>query len=217
MNRITISLIFLIVISMLLPTSSIMYASGQSTDNSDDSSSGGGTTTTDNSGSSSTGGGTTTTSTDNSATLPTSPTTSGNTVNTADLVNSVLTVHNRERAVVGSPPLTWSDTLATSAKAWAEHLIATDKMEHDLESAASGVGENIATFYSSSGKDTDYGQDLWVNEKADWHDGVLSHYGQMIWKNTKEVGCGTASAGGQSGNGQTANFLVCRYTPGIFN
>ena len=37
MNGITISLIFLIVISMVLPTSAIMYASGQSTDNSDDS------------------------------------------------------------------------------------------------------------------------------------------------------------------------------------
>jgi uncharacterized protein YkwD len=58
MNRITISLIFFIVISMVLPTSAIMYASGQSTDNSDDSSGGGSTTTTDNSGSSSTGGST---------------------------------------------------------------------------------------------------------------------------------------------------------------
>jgi hypothetical protein len=69
-NGITISLIFLIVISMVLPTSAIMYASGQSTDNSDDlsgtgesidnsgssSTGGGSTTTTDNSGSSSTGG-----------------------------------------------------------------------------------------------------------------------------------------------------------------
>ena len=34
MNRITISLIFLIMISMVLPTSAIMYASG-STDNTD--------------------------------------------------------------------------------------------------------------------------------------------------------------------------------------
>ena len=38
MNRITISLIFLIMMSMVLPTSAIMYASG-STDNSDDGSS----------------------------------------------------------------------------------------------------------------------------------------------------------------------------------
>ena len=58
---------------MVLPTSAIMYASGQSTDNSDDSSTSGSSTTdnsgsstsTDNSGSSSTGGGSSTT-TDNS-------------------------------------------------------------------------------------------------------------------------------------------------------
>ena len=61
MNRITISLIFLIVISMFLPTSAIMYASGQSTTDNSGSSSTGGSTTTDSSGSSSTGGSSTTT------------------------------------------------------------------------------------------------------------------------------------------------------------
>ena len=43
MNRITISLIFLMMISMILPASAIMYASG-STDNSDDGSSDSGST-----------------------------------------------------------------------------------------------------------------------------------------------------------------------------
>ena len=38
MNRITISLIFFIVISMVLPISAIMYASGQTDDNSGSSS-----------------------------------------------------------------------------------------------------------------------------------------------------------------------------------
>src|SRR6476660_2406052 len=85
MYQITISLIFLIMISMVLPTSAIMYASGQSTDNSDDSSTGGSTTdnsgsttggsTTDNSGSS-TGGSTTDNSgsTTGSGTTTTTPT-----------------------------------------------------------------------------------------------------------------------------------------------
>ena len=36
MNGLTILLIFLIMISMVLPTSAIMYASGQSTDNNND-------------------------------------------------------------------------------------------------------------------------------------------------------------------------------------
>src|SRR5689334_6795353 len=129
MNRITISLIFLIVISMVLPTSAIMYASGQSTDNSGSSSTGGGsTTTTDNSGSS----------TGNSATLPTTSTASNNTGNAycdtcnndiytggGDLKSMVLAVHNRERAAVGVPPLVWSDDIAAGAKTWADHLSTT--------------------------------------------------------------------------------------------
>ena len=101
MNRTTNSLIFLIVISLFLPTSAIMYASGQSTDNSDilrsgtgesidnsgSSSTGGGssTTTPDNSGSSSTGGGSSTT-TDNSTPLLTIPTARNDTENPADLI-----------------------------------------------------------------------------------------------------------------------------------
>ena len=40
----------------------------------------------------------------------------------ADWANSILAVHNSERAAVGVPPLVWSDTLAASAQAWAEHL-----------------------------------------------------------------------------------------------
>ena len=94
-NGITILLIFLVGISMVLPTSAIMYASGQSTDNNDDSSTGGGTTTTttpdnsgsstggstDNSGSSTTGGGTISTPKSNTNTLVTTSTASDNTGN----------------------------------------------------------------------------------------------------------------------------------------
>src|SRR6476661_8327470 len=118
MNRITISLIFSITISMVLPTSAIMYASGQSTDNSDDSSTGG-SSTTDNSGPSSTGGGTTT---DDNAAGARSSSDSGSTAsnNVGDTqgvdVNGILALHNKERAAVGVPPLTWSNTLAASAQ-----------------------------------------------------------------------------------------------------
>jgi len=88
MNRITISLIFLIVISMVLPTTAIMYVRGQNDDNSGSSSTGGST---DSSGSSTTGGGSATTTLDNSgssstggsagnsSTLPTTSTASNNT------------------------------------------------------------------------------------------------------------------------------------------
>jgi uncharacterized protein YkwD len=109
MNGIASSLVFLMIISSILPASAIMYASGQSTtsDNGDSSSSesdssdnnytdsgqssggGGAITTTDNGGSSNggsstttdNGGSSTTTSTQNNATLPNGSTVSNNTGN----------------------------------------------------------------------------------------------------------------------------------------
>ena len=257
MNRITISLIFLIVISYILPTSAIMYASGQSTDNNADSSTTGGgttdnsgsstttgggttttttdnsgssttgggtttTTTTDNSGSSTTGGGTTTTTTDNSATLSTIPTASNNTENTPDLINSILTVHNNERAAVGVPALTWSDDLASGAKTWAEHLATTGEFAHDQNRPLSS--ESLAGFNPSGGVSApENGQSRWVNEKNNWNGGtypsgecasgkVCGHYIAMVAKGETQVGCGTAIGNNFSwSQGNPAGVLVCRY------
>ena len=60
--------------------------------------------------------------------------------------------------------------------------------------------------------------DAWGNEKRNFLNGEypsvsatgspgeVSHYTQIIWQNTSEVGCGVASAGGY-------NILVCDYSP----
>src|SRR6188472_2152011 len=237
MNRITISLIFLIMISMILPASTIMYAWGSqensddtcdvSTDTTDDSSSSdssGSTDTTDDSSSSDSSGSTddnadaTTTFTENNPTSSSESPVSNNTGNVQgeDLANSILTVHNQERAAVGVSPLTWSDTLAAGAQTWAQHLATTGDFSHDTN-VPNGVGENIAGFNPSLGVSAPgEGQSLWVDEKKDYQGGVLTpenwyptgHYTQMVWKDTKEVGCGTAG-----GEGHPYSILVCRYSP----
>jgi hypothetical protein len=54
----------------------------------------------------------------------------------------------------------------------------------------------------------------WVVEKENWPGGVLTeenadlagHYTQMVWKDTKQVGCGVAA-------GSVNDYLVCRYSP----
>ena len=130
---------------------------------------------------------------------------------TADWANSILAVHNSERAAVGVPPLVWSDTLAASAQAWAEHLATIKEMVH------SGPGENIAGF-DWEGPTAPYGTSLWVAEKQYWQGGVLTnenwypagHYTQMVWRNTQEVGCGAAPPGA---GGPSWNTLVCQYSP----
>jgi uncharacterized protein YkwD len=128
----------------------------------------------------------------------------------ADWANSILAVHNSERAAVGVPPLVWSDSLAASAQTWAEHLLTIHEWVH------SGPGENIASFswYWGPTSPNGGGTPYWVAEKRNWHGGVLTnenwyatgHYTQMVWRNTQEVGCGVANDGGSS-------ILVCHYNP----
>jgi uncharacterized protein YkwD len=42
----------------------------------------------------------------------------------ADWINSILSVYNRERAAVGVPPYVWNDTLAAHAQAWVDYMAA---------------------------------------------------------------------------------------------
>ena len=272
MNGITISLIFLIMISMILPASAIMYASGARTtptdDNSDDGASDSDSTdnsdasdsvSTDNSGASSdsdstdnsdasdsvstddnsnsppssdfspdnvdsssdtgsTGDNTdlSTSPTENNPGLSSESTLNNNTGNAADFVNTILEIHNRERAAVGVPPLTWSDTRAASAQAWAEHMATINQMVHSDDFS---YGENIAG--QNHGNSPPGNQDTlikmvesWAVEKENWPGGVLTkenadlagHYTQMVWKDTKQVGCGVAAA-------SVNDYLVCQYSP----
>jgi uncharacterized protein YkwD len=129
----------------------------------------------------------------------------------ADWANSILAVHNSERAAVGVPPLVWSDSLAASAQTWANHLATIPEMVH------SGPGENIAGFFTDPTEPTG-GTSLWVAEKSNWRGGVLTnenwyptgHYTQMVWRNTQEVGCGAAPPGA---GGPAWSTLVCQYNP----
>jgi hypothetical protein len=133
--------------------------------------------------------------------------------------NSILAVHNSERAAVGVPPLVWSDSLAAGAQAWAEHLAATGTgtLVHATD-AQKGCpcGENLAGFDWSKGPTAPGGgTSLWVAEKNDYNGGPvgngyapngkpIGHYTQMIWRNEQEVGCGAAY-------GSPWSILVCRY------
>jgi hypothetical protein len=133
--------------------------------------------------------------------------------------NSILAVHNSERAAVGVPPLVWSNSLAAGAQAWAEHLAATGTgtLVHATD-AQKGCpcGEILAGFDWSKGPTAPGGgTSLWVAEKNDYNGGPvgngyapngkpIGHYTQMVWRNEQEVGCGAAY-------GSPYSILVCRY------
>jgi len=136
-----------------------------------------------------------------------------------DLKNDMLNIHNQERAAVGVPPLTWSDSLAAQSQSWADHLTTLGLVcdpervppKPICDTTPHGAkNENIASGVSDLNSPTELAQ-LWANEKSKYNSGQRSgsgigHYTAMVWKDTREIGCGFSSGGGM-------DFLVCRYNP----
>ncbi len=159
-----------------------------------------------------------TTVTENNSTLPSGSPLGNNTVNVQgeDLVSSVLAMQNQERAAVGVPPLTWSDTIAASAQTWADHVLATSDSTH---STGTGYGENIAWGGGPSYATLAVLQQGWINEKNNYVPGTpwsyaTGHYTAIVDKRSTEVGCGfTSGPGGPYAEYGGTNVLVCQYNP----
>ncbi|MCK9226518.1 MAG: CAP domain-containing protein [Syntrophorhabdaceae bacterium] len=135
---------------------------------------------------------------------------------TAQEVRHLLSTHNAARAEVGASPLVWSDSLALYAQEWADHLASTTiRLEHRPHSGRwkQKHGENL--FMGTAGY---YGVAdavaAWENEKYAYHGQAIDmsnfyafgHYTQLIWKNTKSLGCARAENGGNM-------IVVCNYDP----
>ncbi|MGB6593703.1 MAG: CAP domain-containing protein [Candidatus Nitrosopolaris sp.] len=151
-----------------------------------------------------------------------------------DLANMVLAVHNRERAAVGVPPLVWNETAAAHAKVWAEwnakngtllHCVFVPESVHKdwqyIESCTHHEGENLAAGGRGPPVTTvPIAQSMqgWIAEK-NYYQGrpsatgtkVTGHYLQMISRDAKSVGCGTASGGPNDWRGW--GIISCRYYP----
>ena len=124
------------------------------------------------------------------------------------MAQEILNAHNAYRSQVGVPPLTWSDDLASHAQAWASSLAANGSFQH---SGTEGEGENLWKGTSGAFSFTQM-VGGWGDEKQSYQGGVItnsnySHYTQMVWRNTTQVGC----AGADGVDGQYV--LVCRYSP----
>jgi uncharacterized protein YkwD len=135
-----------------------------------------------------------------------------------DLKDMVLAVHNRERAAVGVPPLSWNDELAAHAKVWAEYVAKVGKLVHCFMVQGctnqtgppwpNSEGENIASeghMYTLQGQPIAHGMQGWIAEKP------IKHWLQMVSRTAKYVGCGTASGGPNDWRGW--DILDCRYSP----
>jgi hypothetical protein len=133
------------------------------------------------------------------------------------IAERLLAAHNAERVRLGIKPLVWSAQLAAHAKKWSQALAVSDMMEHSAAAADGSEGENLWF-----GSKDDYSPEEmighFIDEKAMFKRGVfpdvattgrwqdVGHYTQLIWKDTREVGCAITS-------NQRRDVLVCRYTP----
>jgi hypothetical protein len=127
----------------------------------------------------------------------------------------VLAVHNRERAMLGLDPLRWDPALVQSAQRWADHLAESGRFEHAPSNHRAPEGENLWSgtrgYYSPEAM-----VDAWAIEKLDFRPGTfpdnsvtgrvedVGHYTQMVWRETREVGCVRARS-------RHEDILVCRY------
>ena len=146
-----------------------------------------------------------------------SPLLAGGTVARADFNSRLLAAHNQVRAAIGVPPLMWNARLAADALIWANELAATGRFEHSPDAPdAEPQGENLwAGTPRAFSPESMVG--LWTAERVDYLPGVFPNnsgsgdvervglYTQMIWRETRQVGCATAV-------GKREEFLVCRYS-----
>lgn len=117
---------------------------------------------------------------------------------------SILDHHNKVRATLGIPPLTWNSEISNYAQEWANYLVEKNKNEI---AHRSWLGKNIKQFGENIfwGHPYDYYSVLSASES--WYSEIeeyiyqpitesniqnTGHYSQMIWSTTKEIGVGIA-------------------------
>jgi len=144
--------------------------------------------------------------TTSSKTLETSSSTGGGSTQPSD-IQAYLDAHNTLRANHNAAALTWSDMLATAAQTWADKCV----FNHS-DGSLGPYGENLA-----AGSDLGIGSaiQLWSNEASQYDPSnpVPSHYTQMVWKSTTQLGCAVANCEYMAIFGGPAKFYVCEYSP----
>jgi pathogenesis-related protein 1 len=137
-----------------------------------------------------------------------------------EVADQFVAAHNAVRAAVTEPasysgtwaplpPVTWSETVALSAQAWANHLRDSQNcgLEHENNT---GYGENLAMGSNLTPLDA---MAMWAGEASNYTynpvyawDTETGHFTQLVWRATTEIGCGMASC-------SQSVVIACRYSP----
>ena len=131
----------------------------------------------------------------------------------------ILAAQNRYRAEVNVTALNWSENLSHQAQECADYNAANFLPQgRQKHCPKSGFGQNIALATLSLHRTLSQMVDQWGDEKRNFINGEypsvsatgspgdVSHYTQIIWQETEDVGCGKANSSGYE-------ILVCDYSP----
>lgn len=127
---------------------------------------------------------------------------------------AMVEAHNTWRSQVGVGPLGWDHELSAYAQQYVQTLAGSCGLRH---SQGSGHGENLAAWTRPSPPTQAVAQ--WGEEKSSYRGGggpmrhtdmAASHYTQMVWRDTRRVGCGRTTC---TKGGITWTLLSCNYSP----
>ncbi len=133
------------------------------------------------------------------------------------LAARILRTHNEERLRLRLQPLKWNIHLEREAREWAQHLSRAGRLQHADQEGRNRTGENLwmgtaghwpvetmVGMFIDEKKHYRHAQFPNISKTGNWAD--VGHYTQVVWRETKEVGCAVVTARGN-------DVLVCRYWP----
>jgi hypothetical protein len=125
--------------------------------------------------------------------------------------SGIVSTHNYWRQRVNVPALSWSPMLAQVAQNWANELQRYGcGLRHSNQNQ---YGENLASTVNMPLTPAQV-VNMWADERQFYNRSVhrcqagkvCGHYTQVVWRDTREVGCGMAACG-------TTQVWVCNYSP----
>lgn len=121
--------------------------------------------------------------------------------------DAYLAAHNNVRRNHGAVDLTWSDELAAAAQTWANNC----QWKHS-QGAVGKFGENLA---GGTNLGIAAAVKLWTDEVVDYDPAnpQYSHFTQVVWKGTTQVGCAVQTCNGLFGGSTPVKYYVCEYNP----
>ncbi|KAL5707217.1 hypothetical protein ACHQM5_025294 [Ranunculus cassubicifolius] len=125
-----------------------------------------------------------------------------------------LLLHNVVRAKVAVGPLLWNKTLENYAKNFSQSRSGDCELIH----SQGPYGENIYWGQGEGVVDATAAMKAWSDDEIEFYDyksnmcaegQQCGHYTQIVWRNTKQVGCGMAICT----DAENKVFITCNYYP----